>query len=78
MSCVLMGAIGKKAGSGFEEIFLEAGICASGSLSKVMSGKHYNQAMRVYQLLLEACERLFLQSFTENYELLPLILIMYP
>ena len=39
--CSYMGCIGKvMTGSGFEDIVLEAGICASGSISKVISGKH--------------------------------------
>ena len=32
-------------GSGFEDVVIESGICASGSLKKVMSGKHYNRAL---------------------------------
>jgi len=39
-----MGTLGKfVTGSGFEEILQESGICASGSINKVMGGKHYNQ-----------------------------------
>ena len=51
--------------SGFEEILVESGICASGSINKVMSGKHYNRAMRVHKLTLEALERLLLKKFEE-------------
>ena len=44
--CSLFGALGKHMqGSHFEDIVIEAGICASGSLKKVMSGKHYNHAL---------------------------------
>ena len=50
-------------GSGFEDIVIEAGICASGSLKKVMSGKHYNRALRVHKLMLEGLERLLFQVF---------------
>ena len=28
----------------FEDVIIESGICASGSLKKVMSEKHYNHA----------------------------------
>ena len=49
-------------GSGFEDI-IEAGVCASGSLQKVMPGKHYNCALRVHKLMLEALERLLLNVF---------------
>lgn len=62
--CSYMGALGKMmCGSGLEEIIIEAGVCASGSIDRVMSGKHYNRAMRVHQLMLDAAERLLLQSF---------------
>ena len=54
-------------GSGFEDIVIEAGICASGSLKKVMSGKHYNHALRVHKLMLEGLEHLLFQVF-ENQE----------
>ena len=43
-------------GSGFEDIVIEAGVCASGYLQKVMSGKHYNRALRVHKMVLEALE----------------------
>ena len=56
--------IGKKfQGSGFAEIVVEAGICACGSLKKVMSGKHYNRALRVHKLFVEGLERLLLKRF---------------
>ena len=44
-------------GSGFEDIVIEAGVCASGSLQKVMSGKHYNLALKVHKMVLEELER---------------------
>ena len=34
-------------GSGFSEIVIESGICASGSLDSVISGKDFNRALRV-------------------------------
>ena len=55
--CSLFGALGKHMkGSGFEDIVIEAGVCASGYLQKVMSGKHYNRALRVHKMVLEALE----------------------
>ena len=58
--CSLFGALGKHMkGSGFEDIVIEAGVCASGYLQNVMSGKHYNRALRVYKMVLEALEQLF-------------------
>ena len=49
--------------SGFENIVVDANICASVSLDQVLSGKHYNRALRIHQLLLDAVERLTLQEF---------------
>jgi hypothetical protein len=65
--CSYMGALGKMmSGSGFEEIIIEAGVCASGSISQVVSGSHYNRAMRVHQLMLDALERLLMDKFTSQ------------
>ena len=70
--CAYMKAIGTKmAGSGLSEIFLEAGLVGSGSLSGVMSDKHYERALYCHTPLLECLERLSLAEFvnihgTEN------------
>lgn len=53
-------------GSGFSDIVMEASICASGSLEKVLSGKHYNRALRVHKIVIEALERLLLRVFQER------------
>lgn len=67
LTCSYMGALGKSLRcSGFEEILVESGICASGSIEKVMSGKHYNRAVRVHKIVLEALERLLLQMFESS------------
>jgi hypothetical protein len=65
--CSYMGSLGKMmTGSGFEDILIESGLCASGSINQVMSGKHYNRAMRVHQRMLDALERLMLETFFEK------------
>ena len=65
-----MGAIGKMmSGSGFEEIVIQSGICASGSLDQVMNGKHFNRALRIHQQMLSAVERLLLQEFVERHHI---------
>ena len=65
-SCSYLSALGNRLRCrGFEEILFESGICASGSINKVMSGKHYNRAMRVHKLTLKALERLLLKKFQE-------------
>ena len=62
-----LGALGKlMKGSGFEDIITEAGLCASGSLDKMMNGKHYNRALRVHTIMLEALERLLFTAFEQN------------
>jgi hypothetical protein len=44
-----MCAFGKLMGaSEFEDILIESGLYASGSINKVMNGKHYNLAMHVH------------------------------
>ncbi|KAK3732161.1 hypothetical protein RRG08_026543 [Elysia crispata] len=62
-----LGVLGKlMKGSGFEDIITEAGLCASGSLDKMMNGKHYNRALRVHTIMLEALERLLFTAFEQN------------
>ena len=59
-----MGALGKMmSGSGFEDVLIEAGVVASGSISQIMNGSHYNRAMRVHQHMADAVERLLLDRF---------------
>ena len=53
-------------GSCFEEIVIEAGLCANGSLEKALSGKHYNRSMRMHTHMLEALERLLFTEFVQN------------
>ena len=53
-------------GSGLTEIVIESAVCASGFLDKVMSGKHYNRALRVHKLTVETLERLLLCKFKES------------
>ncbi len=47
------------AGSGFEEVIFQAGICASGSLRGIVNGKHYNRAWLVHEAFAEAINQLF-------------------
>ena len=54
-------------GSDFEEIVIEAGLCASGSLDKALSGKHYNRSMRMHTHMLEALERLLFKEFVQKF-----------
>ena len=53
-------------GSGIAEIIIESGNCASGSLDRVMSGKHFKRALRVHKLVFGALERLLLERFEDH------------
>ena len=48
---------------GFEEVLIESGICASGSIEQVLTGKRYNCALRVHKVVYEALERILLQVY---------------
>lgn len=66
--CAFMCALGKMMRcSGFEEVLVESGICASGSIEQVMAGKHYNRALGVHKIVLERLERLLLEVFESRY-----------
>ena len=46
------------AGSELQDIVIQAGVCAGGSIDELMADKQYNRAMRVHLLMLEATEGL--------------------
>jgi hypothetical protein len=49
--------------SGFEDVLFQAGLCSSGSITGVMSGKHYNRCWLVHEAFSEALERLFVEQY---------------
>jgi hypothetical protein len=51
------------AGSGFEDIVFQSGVCTSGSLQGVLAGSRYNRGWTVHNAFSEALERLLLQRF---------------
>lgn len=56
--------IGKRfQASGLEDILVESGAVASGSMKGVLSGHHYNRAIRVHKQLSEALECLRWEAF---------------
>lgn len=60
------------AGSGFEDIIFQSGVCTSGSLQGVLAGSHYNFGWTVHNAFSEALERLLLQRFvTEKLPTIP-------
>ena len=50
-------------GSGFEDVLFQAGLCSSGSITGVMSGKHYNLCWLIHENFSEALERLFIEQY---------------
>jgi hypothetical protein len=46
------------AGTGLSDILLEAGLIGSGSVTGVITGKHYSRAMHCHKILLEASQQL--------------------
>ena len=67
--CAYMAALSKVMKcSGFEEILVEPGICASNSIAQVINGKHYNRALRVHKIVLEALERILFHLFEQQQE----------
>ena len=68
--CSYMGAVGNMmSGSKFEDIVVEAGLCASVSIEQVMSGRHYNRAIRVHHRMLDAVENMLLNAFRDTLDL---------
>ena len=53
-------------GSGFEELVYQAGLCTSGGIKGVLSGKHYNRTWKIRESFAEAIERLFCKTFVKR------------
>ena len=61
-----LGVIGKRmTESGVEDLWIESDICGSNVATKIISGTHFNRAIRVQKLTLEALERLQWSTFME-------------
>ena len=55
----VLSLIGKRmTESGVVDLWIESDICSSTVATKIISGTHYNRAIRVHKLTLEALERL--------------------
>lgn len=49
--CAFLAAIGKRfSGAGLEDVLIESGIVATGSVSGALQGKHYNRAIRTHKV----------------------------
>ena len=61
------GTIGKFVlGSGFEDVVYQAGLCTSGGIKGILTGKHYNRSWMVHECFAEATDRLFCESFVND------------
>ena len=59
--CAFLAAIGKRfSGAGLKDLLIESGIVATGSVSDVLQGKHYNRAIRTHKV------NIFVISFTDK------------
>lgn len=62
-----MGAIGKIFKlSGLDDILIEAGVVAQGSIAGMLSGHNYNSSLRAHKITYEALARLQLQQFVNS------------
>ena len=52
---------------------IESGVSVSGSIERVLSGKHHNRAMRVHKLTLEALGQLLFKYFQQSEDVQALI-----
>ena len=63
--CNALSILGKQfQDAGLNDICIEAGIVAEGSVSGVLNGKHYNRAVRTHKYIYEALMRLAWGEFT--------------
>ncbi|KAJ8023017.1 hypothetical protein HOLleu_38078 [Holothuria leucospilota] len=62
-----LGYIGKRfCNGGLQDIFIEAGVVTAGSVNSVMSGKHYNRAIRAHKLVSEALHKFRFESYLQT------------
>lgn len=61
---MLLGIIGCRfSDAGLREIAVKSDVVAERSMEKVLSGKHYNRAVRLHKIVYEAMMRVLLQEF---------------
>ncbi|XP_070537990.1 uncharacterized protein [Ptychodera flava] len=62
-----MAVIGKQyKDAGLEDLMIESGVSAQGSVNGVMSGHHYNRSIRCHKLVAEAMHRLRFSEFLDS------------
>ena len=64
---MLLGVIGSRFGdAGIRELAVQSDVVAEGSIDKVISGKHYNRAVRLHKIVYEALMRVLMQEFESS------------
>ena len=62
-----LACIGKRFGdAGLQDVLIESGVVASGSVTGVLNGHHYNRSIRSLKLFCEALQKLRWQSFLKT------------
>lgn len=65
-TCTLLATIGKRfQNSGLQDLMVESDLVGANSVLSVLSGKHYNRAMRAHKVVFEAIIRMQWTSFEE-------------
>ena len=64
ITCTLLAVIGKRFGeAGLQDLLVESGVVAGGSVASVIAGRQYNRAMRAHKTVFEAFMRLLWGEF---------------
>ena len=64
---MLLGVIGSRfSDAGIRELAVQSDVMAKGSMEKVISGKHYNRAVRLHKIMYEALMRVLIQEFESS------------
>ena len=59
IAATFLAALGKRFGdAGLQDLFVESGVVAVGSVQAVLSGRHYNRGIRAHKILWGALSRL--------------------
>lgn len=69
IALTFLAVIGKRFGdAGLSDILVESGVVGSNAITGVVSGKHYNRAVRAHKIVVEALHRTLWKMFEESLE----------
>ncbi|XP_047132181.1 uncharacterized protein LOC124811086 [Hydra vulgaris] len=64
ISCIFLTVIGKRfSDAGLQDWIIEAELCGKSSVDRILKGKHYNRAVRIYKYLYNALTQLRIKHF---------------